>query len=121
MAALAPPGYEKTVEAQRLLEQLRLIDAAIREAEARLRELEEAARVLEKMAGRGRVYRSVGNLMIEIGFEDAKRYVEDEKEILEARLQRLRREREQIEKRLRELLQGLGIGVGVSTALARRA
>ncbi len=108
--AQAPLGaQERLLEAQRLMEQLRVLDAAIREAEARLRELGEAEKLLERF-GRGRsVYRSVGGLMVEVGYEEAKRMIEEERELLEARLASLKRQREELERRLRELLRSLGL------------
>ena len=102
-------SQEKLLEAQRLMEELRVVEAALREAEARLGELREARKLLEKY-GRGRsVYRSVGGLMVEVPYEDALKMVEEEAELLEARVSSLKRQREELQARLRSLLREMGL------------
>jgi len=63
--------------------------------QARLRELREAKKYLEKGVGR-RVYREVAELVIEVTEEEARKYVEEEEELVRLRIRKLEEEKNKL-------------------------
>ena len=90
------------------LYELRLTLSRLEEAISRLRtrlyELEEAKRFLESSREARKVFRVFGDkVMIEIGFEDAKRFLSDELEATRLQLERLEKEYKEKLRELQEL------------------
>lgn len=96
-----------SIDLSRLYE-LRLLLSRLEETistlRTRLYELEEAKRILESSRGVRKIFRIFGNrIMIEIGAENAKRFLEDEIEAIRLQLDKLEKEYKEKLKELQEL------------------
>ena len=63
--------------------------------QARLRELREARKYLEKGVAR-RVYREVAELVIEVTEDEARKYLEEEEELVRLRIRKLEEEKNKL-------------------------
>ncbi len=93
---------------QELIREYSLVRQEITAVRARLAELREARRVLEKASPKT-VFRSIGGLLIEVPPEEARRYVEDEIEVLELRLRKLEEQEKKLLEAITELEKKLGL------------
>jgi len=80
----------------------------LRVLKVKLAEVGEARRVLSKGVHR-RIYRALGNLLIEVSEEEARKYLEEEEEVLKLRVNALEKRRRELLSKIAELEKGLGI------------
>jgi chaperonin cofactor prefoldin len=93
---------------QQLLYEYNAVRNEIVALRARIAELRTAKRILEEKKPRS-VFRSVGGLMIEIGLDDAMRYIDDELEVAELKLKRLEEQEKKLVEAIRELEKKIGL------------
>ncbi len=97
-------SLERAYKAYLLERQIKSYDELIAKLEFQLAELKEALEWMKKMNVRS-AYRIFGNrIAIEVDPSNLEKYVEEEVELLKARLNELKRKREELAKELRSLL-----------------
>ena len=104
MAQRLPPDLEnKLVEAQRLQEQLNRVVQERVALESEKSEIERVLKLLEEV-GENEVYRSVGGILVKVPKEKVVNELKDRLEIIDLRLEKLRRQESELRKRLEQLL-----------------
>ncbi len=93
---------------QQLLYEYQAVRNEIVALRSRIAELRNAKRILEEKKPRT-VFRSIGPMLVEIGLEEALRYIEDELEIAELRLKKLEEQERKLAATIKELEKKLGI------------
>jgi chaperonin cofactor prefoldin len=93
---------------EQLLREYGLVRSELSAVRARIAELREARRLLEERRPRT-VFREVGGLMVEVGLEEALRYIGEELEVLELRLKRLEEQEKSLARTIREIEEKLGL------------
>ena len=100
------------IKAAAELQRLRYVYAAVERElialKSRLAEVSEAKRVLGKGVAR-KCFRFLGGLLIEVGEEEARKYLEEEEETLKLRIESAEKRRKEILEKIRELERSLGI------------
>ena len=104
MAQRIPPDLEnKLVEAQRLQEQLNRVVQERVALEGEKSEIERVLKLLEEV-GENDVYRSVGGILVKVPKEKVVNELKDRLEIINIRLDKLRKQENELRKRLDQLL-----------------
>ena len=104
MAQRLPPELEnKLLEAQRLQDQLNRIVQERVALEGEKGEIERVLKLLEEV-GENEVYRSVGGILVKVPKEKVVNELKDRLEIINIRLEKLRKQESELRKRLEQLL-----------------
>ena len=104
MAQRIPPDLEnKLVEAQRLQEQLNRVVQERVALEGEKSEIERVLKLLEEV-GENEVYRSVGGILVKVPKDKVVNELKDRLEIINIRLDKLRKQENELRKRLDQLL-----------------
>ncbi len=107
MAQRLPPEVEnKLVEAQRLQEQLNRVVQERVALESEKSEIERVLKYLEEVEEK-EVYKSVGGILVKVPKEKVVKELKDRLEILEIRLEKLKRQESELRKRLDQVLREL--------------
>jgi len=100
---ISPQVRDKLAQFQNLQSQLQLMVAQKQQLILQDQEIKNAMEELEKVKA-GKIYRSVGNILVEISKEEGMKKLEEDKSTISTRIQILERQ----EKKLSEKLQSLG-------------
>ncbi len=104
MAQRLPPDLEnKLVEAQRLQEQLNRVVQERVALESEKSEIERVLKLLEEV-GENEVYKSVGGILVKVPKEKVVNELKDRLEIIDLRLEKLKKQESELRKRLEQLL-----------------
>ncbi len=104
MAQRLPPDLEnKLLEAQRLQEQLNRVVQERVALEGEKSEIERVLKLLEEV-GENDVYRSVGGILVKVPKDKVVSELKDRLEIINIRLEKLRKQESELRKRLDQLL-----------------
>ena len=104
MAQRLPPELEnKLLEAQRLQDQLNRIVQERVALEGEKGEIERVLKLLEEV-GENEVYRSVGGILVKVPKEKVVNELKDRLEIINIRLEKLKKQESELRKRLEQLL-----------------
>ncbi len=104
MAQRLPPELEnKLLEAQRLQDQLNRIVQERVALEGEKGEIERVLKLLEEV-GENEVYRSVGGILVKVPKEKVVNELKDRLEIINIRLEKLKKQEGELRKRLEQLL-----------------
>ena len=93
-----------TRETLQLIEEARLLRQEIGAVRSMLAEVEEALRLLERVGWERRFFMALAGLLIEVPPEEARKYLTERKEVLEARLRALEVREREVRERLRGAL-----------------
>jgi len=93
---------------QQLVYEYNAVRSEIVALRSRIAELQSAKRILEEKKPRT-VFRSIGPMMVEVGLEEALRFIEDELEVSELRLRRLEEQERKLVEAIKELERKLGV------------
>ncbi len=96
-----------TEETLKLIEEARVLKQEISAVRSMLTEVEEAIRLLDRIGWDRRFFRFLAGLLIEIPPEEARQYLLDRKEVLEARLKALEERERSIRERLGRVLKAV--------------
>lgn len=117
---LPPEAREKIETLQDIQERAQQVTMQKQQAEAELANAQHALEALEDIDPEARLYREVGELMIETEYDDAKESLGERVDNLEIRVQtlekqedRVREQFESLQTELQSLLQQAGIGGGL--------
>jgi len=94
-------------EILRLLEEARLLRQEIGAVRSMLAEVEEAIRLLDRIGWDRRFFRAMAGMLIEVPPEEARKYLLDRKEVLEARLKTLEEREKSVREKLRRALKAV--------------
>ncbi|AEM37923.1 prefoldin, beta subunit [Pyrolobus fumarii 1A] len=104
MAQRLPPELEsKVAEAQRLQEQLNRVVQERVALESEKSEIERVLKLLEEVQ-ENEVYRSVGGILVRVSKEKVANELKDRLELIDIRLEKLRKQENELRKRLEQLL-----------------
>ncbi len=104
MAQRLPPELEnKLARYQVIQSQLNRVVQERVSVEAEIAEINRILSVLEEQSGDVKVYRAIGNVLVRVEREKLVNELKDRKEILELRLQKLKKQEEQLRKQLDEV------------------
>ena len=104
MAQRLPPELEnKLLEAQRLQDQLNRVVQERVALEGEKSEIERVLKLLEEVS-ENEVYRSVGGILVKVPKEKVVNELKDRLEIINIRLEKLRKQESELRKRLEQLL-----------------
>jgi len=104
LAQRLPPELEnKLLEAQRLQDQLNRIVQERVALEGEKGEIERVLKLLEEV-GENEVYRSVGGILVKVPKEKVVNELKDRLEIINIRLEKLKKQEGELRKRLEQLL-----------------
>ncbi len=104
MAQRLPPQLEsKLIEAQKLQEELNRIVQERVALESEKNEIERVLKLLEETQV-GEVYKSVGGILVKVSKEKVVNELKDRLELLEIRLEKLRKQETQLRQRLEKLI-----------------
>ena len=95
-------NYDDVVKLQHLYYELRKVNEELIVLRSRLAELREAKRLLKEV-NPSRIFREVGGLIIEVDLASAIRYVEEEAEIIELRINQLEKKRRELAEEIKRL------------------
>ncbi len=96
---------------ERTLEELRAILLNIQQIKSRIIEIEKALKELDKTSDEN-VYRALGNILLRVSKANITRELNDEKEILNIKLNELERREKLLRDRLKSLERQLGVTRG---------
>lgn len=104
MAQRIPPDLEPLlIKAQQLEAQLAQVAKQREVAEAEMREIERTLSTLEKLPDDATLYKSEGYVLVKVSKEDARKDLEERKELLEVSVNSLRKQEEMIREELMKL------------------
>jgi len=114
---LPPEAQEKIEELQDLQETAQQVAQQKQQAETQLQESETALETLDGIEGETEMYREIGELLIETGYDEAYEDLEETVDSLEVRVQTLEKQEsrvqeqfEELQEELQQMLQGAGGG-----------
>lgn len=115
---LPPEAQEKVEQLQDLQETARQVATQKQQAESNLTDSQTALEALDDIAEDTVMYREVGELLVETGYDDARKNLKEKVENLEVRVETLEKQEErvqqqfeQLQEELQQMLQGAG-GMG---------
>ncbi len=96
-----------TEETLKLIEEARVLKQEISAVRSMLTEVEEAIKLLDRIGWDRRFFRLLAGLLIEVPPEEARQYLLDKKDVLEARLKALEERERSIRERLGRVLKAV--------------